>query len=306
MTITYRFPYFNEVEPNTSSYRHRRTFAVNTQTKEYCASTMMQRKGRSVTLVAGLLLAKGCNGFVPTPLNPSRNQPAVQVSTALHGDKFNRDINEKSRERASGEGGGEMAAGAILGGLLGGPFGAMFGAAVGGNIGANNAFDRARKDEMKRKGITQEMLDAAEEVGYALEQSMEGIELTKESLRSQQTLARRLDSDANDWYEKAKAAMVDGREEEARKFLLQRNKEQDSLKEVLKRCAEEKERISVMESNVNALQKRALEVETMLQRAIGAKSRQDSSDLSAQLTDTSFSLSKEDPLLQKFKDLGID
>ena len=160
----------------------------------------MQRKGRGVTLVAGLLLAKGYNGFVPTALNPTRDRPAVQVSTALHGDKFNRDINEKSRERASGEGGGEMAAGAILGGLLGGPFGAMFGAAVGGRVGVNNAFDRARKDEMKRKGITQEMLDAAEEVGYALEQSMEGIELTKESLRSQQTLARRLDSDANDWY----------------------------------------------------------------------------------------------------------
>eukprot|EP00533_Pseudo-nitzschia_delicatissima_P002698 CAMPEP_0116101500 /NCGR_PEP_ID=MMETSP0327-20121206/12845_1 /TAXON_ID=44447 /ORGANISM="Pseudo-nitzschia delicatissima, Strain B596" /LENGTH=282 /DNA_ID=CAMNT_0003593469 /DNA_START=5 /DNA_END=853 /DNA_ORIENTATION=+ len=280
----------------------------------------IQKLACSIAFVVGFFLVKGNNGFVLSPLNSCRNQRVFNTlrrdgrrvsyfSTALRGDKFNRDINDKSRQRATGEGGGEMAAGAVLGGLLGGPFGAMFGAAVGGNLGANKAFDRARKDEMTRKGITQEMLDAAEEVGYALEQSFEGMEATKESLRSQQKLARQIDSDVNDWYDKAQKAMVDGREEDARTFLLQRNKSQDSLKEALVRCAEEKKRIEVMEGNVSALQKRALEVEAILQRAIGAKSRQDSSDLVARQTDlaeTSFSLSREDPLLKKFKDLGID
>lgn len=223
-------------------------------------------------------------------------------STTLRSDKFNRDINEKSIERASSKGGGSVAAGAILGGLVGGPFGALFGAAVGGNIGTKNAFNRARKEEMEKKGITQDMLDAAEEVGYALEQSMIGIEATKESLRSQQSLARRIEEDANDYYEKAKTAMADGREEDARSFLLKRSIEQDRLKDVLKQCAEEVKRNAIMESNVGALQKRAMEVEAMLQRAVGAKARQDSSDLVARqsnIPDTDLSLSQEDPLLKK-------
>ena len=292
---------------------------ANTERKEQYALTMaIQKLACSVISVLGLILAKESYGFVLTPFNSCGNQhfvnspryvQVVHFSTALYGDKFNRDINEKSRQRASSEGGREIAAGAVLGGLVGGPFGALFGAAVGGNIGSKNAFDRTRKEEMKKKGITQEMLDAAEEVGYALEQSMEGIEATKESLRSQQSLARRLESDMNDWYNKAKDAMVDGREEDARSFLLKRSNDQESLKDALKRCAEEKKRIDVMESNVSALQKRALEVEAILQRSIGAKARQDSSDLTARqsaLSDTSFSLSREDPLLKKFNDLGID
>jgi len=162
---------------------------------------------------------------------------------------------------------------------------------------------------MAKKGITQEMLDAAEDVGYALEQSMIGMDATKDSLRSQQTLARQIENDMNDYYDKAKEAMAEGREEDARTFLLERNKNQESLKDTLKQCAEEMKRIDMMKSNVSALQKRAMEVEAILQRAVGAKARQDSADLTARqspLSDSNFSLSREDPLLQKFKDLGID
>mmetsp|Transcript_41322 Transcript_41322/g.46967 ORF Transcript_41322/g.46967 Transcript_41322/m.46967 type:complete len:282 (-) Transcript_41322:263-1108(-) len=279
----------------------------------------IQKLVYNVVFVLGSILAKKCNCFVVTTFSSSRKQQLLNSnlhvrqsscwSTALRGDKFNRDIDEKSRQRASNKGGGSVAAGAILGGLVGGPFGALFGAAVGGNMGSKNALDRARKEEMEKKGITQEMLDAAEEVGYALEQSMEGMDATKDSLRSQQSLARRLEFDMNNIYDKAKAAMVDGREEDARKLLLQRSKEQDRLKDVLKRCAEEVKRIDVMESNVSALQKRALEIEAILQRAVGAKARQDSADFADRqlpLSDTDFSLSREDPLLEKFKDLGID
>ena len=53
-----------------------------------------------------------------------------------------------------------------------------------------------------------------------------------------------------------------------------------------------------MESNVESIKRRALEVESLLQRTVGAKARQDSF--------TDLSLSVEDPLLQKFRDLGID
>jgi hypothetical protein len=67
----------------------------------------------------------------------------------------------------------------------------------------------------------------------------------------------------------------------------------------LKLCAEEKKRLEIMEDNVKQLQKRAMEVEGLLQRTVGATTRQDSftEDLS---------MSTDDPLLQKFRDLGID
>jgi phage shock protein A len=274
----------------------------------------IQKQAYHAIFFLGLFLPKACNCFVVSRFDSGRTQQqlidsplrvrqAPYRSTCLRSDKFNRDIDEKSRQRASNEAGGSMAAGAILGGLVGGPFGMLFAGAIAGNIGTKNAYDRIKKEEMANRGITQEMLDAAEEVGYALEQSMIGMEATRDSLRSQQTLARRVEEDMNVYYDKAKAAMVDGREEDARSFLLQRSKNQDTLKETLKNCAEEKKRIDVMESNVSALQKRALEVEAILQRAVGAKARQDSSNL---LPDTGFSLSREDPLLEKFKDLGID
>jgi hypothetical protein len=63
-------------------------------------------------------------------------------------------------------------------------------------------------------------------------------------------------------------------------------------------CLEEKKRLEMMENNVDALQKRAMEVEGMLQRTVGAKARHESFK--------DFSISSEDPLLQKFKDFGID
>ena len=293
--------------------------AITETRNQFALAMAIQKSGYTVLFVLGVFLAKRYDCFVVVPFNPSQEpqlsrrsrhvRETLSWSTVLRNDKFNRDIDEKSRQRASGKGGGSMATGAILGGLVGGPFGALFGASIGGNLGAKNAIDRARKEEMEKKGITQEMLDAAEEVGYALEQSMEGMKATKDSLRSQQSLARIIESDVNDFYEKAKEAMVDGREEDAKIFLLKRNENQESLKNTLKLCAEEMKRINIMESNVSALQKRALEVETMLQRTVGAKARQASSDFASRqesFSDTEFALSREDPLLKKFKDIGID
>jgi hypothetical protein len=239
--------------------------------------------------------------FVHRVARPMRTGTLSQVPTAftkIFSDKFNRDIEERSRQRAAGQGGGSVAAGAVLGGLIGGPFGALFGAQIGANLGVKNALNKARKEEMERLGITQEMLDAAEEIGFALQQSMEGMEATKNSLQTHQSLARRIDSDVTELYNKATAAMERNDEDAARNFLLKRTQEQESLKKVLKLCAEEKKRLEIMESNVDALQRRAMEVEGMLQRTVGAKARQDSF--------TDFSISSEDPLLQKFKDMGID
>jgi len=213
--------------------------------------------------------------------------------------KFDRDIEENSRRKAQG-GAGETVAGALLGGLLLGPFGALFGAQIGAGFGANNAVDRARKEEMQRLGITKEMLATAQEVGVALERSIEGLKATQDSLATQQQFARMLDRDAEETYEKAKKALQEGNEAKAKDLLFERTQTQEKLKGALLQCAEAKKRLEQMESNVAAIERRAKEVESVMQRTIAAKTTQDLSDFD------SFSLASEDPLLKKFKDAGID
>jgi len=187
--------------------------------------------------------------------------------------------------------------------------GALFGASIGSNIGAQNAASRARKEEMERMGISQEMLDMAQEIGSALERSIEGLKACRNSLETQQRLARRLDADVTALYDRAKQAMTDGDEETARRNLMERQKLQDKLKGILLRCADEKKRLETMESNVSALETRATEVDALLRRTVGAKAVSDSSAASLSLRDsniTGLSLENDDPLLQKFKDMGID
>jgi hypothetical protein len=222
----------------------------------------------------------------------------IAPAVVLQSDKFNRDLEERSRQRAAGQGGGYGVGGAVLGGLLFGPFGMLFGSQIGASLGAQNALNKARQEELARMGINQEMLDTAQEIGFALSQSVEGLEATKQSLQTHQSLARRIDREVEEVYEKAKSAMTENDEETARKWLLKRNELQENLKNVLKTCVDEKGRLARMEDNVKALEKRAMEVEALLQRTVGAKARQDSF--------SDFSISTDDPLLQKFKDMGID
>jgi hypothetical protein len=212
-------------------------------------------------------------------------------------DRFNRELEEKSRRNAK-PGAGEVAAGAILGGLLGGPFGALFGAQIGSSFSASRAVERARQEEMQRLGVTKEMLEMAEEAGADLERGFEGLKATRESLQTQQSFARRISSEVDELYEKAQAALKAGDEELTRKYLFDRQQRQDKLKKVLMSAAEEKRRLEKMEKNVELLEERAMEVDSLLRRTVGAKALQD--------TSSQFTLSTEDPLLQKFKDIGID
>ena len=73
------------------------------------------------TLASWLLLFSPlCFGFVSPNLVPtlSRSEP-------LCSDRFNRDLDERSRRRAEGQGSGEIIAGAVLGTLIAGPFGTL-------------------------------------------------------------------------------------------------------------------------------------------------------------------------------------
>jgi phage shock protein A len=150
-------------------------------------------------------------------------------------------------------------------------------------------------------GITEEMIQAAQEIGSALERTNEGLLAVQDSLQTQQLFARRLDSDANALYEKAKTALAENREPDARKFLLERTDILSKLKEVLRQCSETKQQVLRMEENAKALEQRGMEIDATLRRIMGAKAMVDA----ASLQDLGLSLSPRDPLLDKFKDRGI-
>jgi acetyl-CoA carboxylase beta subunit len=84
--------------------------------------------------------------------------------------------------------------------------------------------------------------------------------------------------------------------------LLERNQTQQKLKEVLSACIQCKTQVSKMEDNVLALENRAMEMDATLRRAVGAKAMIDSQSLAS----LGLSIEPQDPLLEKFRDRGID
>jgi len=184
-----------------------------------------------------------------------------------------------------------------------GPFGALFGAQIGATFGAKRASNEVQKKEMERMGLTPEMVEMAQEVGAALERGLEGLQATKESLESHQRFARRLDEEATQIYEQAKIALNENDEEKAKSLLLKRETSLNRLKKALVACADEKKRVDQMKSNVDALEERALEVDSLLKRTIGAKTLSDLSDNDIGSPYSSMRLDDDDPLIRKFKDL---
>ena len=261
----------------------------------------MKMSARETLLAAVLLMLVSIHhcalAFVPSPSRPSPFDNIV-----LYDNRLNRELDEASRRRAASQGGSgaaEIGAGVLLGGLVGGPFGALFGASIGANMGSKRALDRARKEEMERMGVTEDMLRMAQDVGADLERGIDGLKATRNSLETQQSFARRLSSNEEDLYEKAKAALDRGDEEQAKKYLFDRQQLQQKLKKVLLACAEDKKRLETMERNVQILEERAMEVESLLRRSVGAKTTQD-------VMGDQFALEDEDPLLKKFRDAGIE
>lgn len=205
---------------------------------------LLQRRMRILILLVWLDVLQGFSVPPPSFLTSSSFHRRTKSDViVLENQRWRQDIEENSRRKAQGNGAGETVAGAILGGLLGGPFGAVFGASVGSSFGSQNAVNRSRQEEMKRMGLSQDMLDSAEQVGLALEQCMQGLQQVQESLDTQQRLARRLDADADSLYEKAKTCMANNNEEEAKKYLLERERVRDRLKDVLGNCVTAKQQV---------------------------------------------------------------
>lgn len=142
------------------------------------------------------------------------------------------------------------------------------------------------------------MLDMASDVGVALKQAVEGLRATQDSMVTSQRLAKNLDRQSETIYERAKAAIASGDEETARTLLLEREAIKEKLLKVLRNLAEDKKRLATMVSNVEALEARGLEIESLLRRSVGAAALKDTGM-------SEFSLEPEDPLLKKFRDLGM-
>ncbi|EED91553.1 hypothetical protein THAPSDRAFT_6174 [Thalassiosira pseudonana CCMP1335] len=221
------------------------------------------------------------------PHGHRRRHPGVHPSSSTSLKNDLRDEIEQAAQRrayenrAKGDGVGSTATGAVIGGILGGPF-----------------VDKARQEELKRKGLTPDMLDMASDVGVALKQAVEGLRATHDSMDTSQRLAKNLDRQSETIYERAKAAIASGDEETARTLLEKREAIKEKLLKVLRNLAEDKKRLATMESNVEALEARGLEIESLLRRSVGAAALKDT-DMSE------FSLEPEDPLLKKFRDLGM-
>lgn len=263
-------------------------------------------RSSSVTIYAVLSYLTNVQGFTPSITqnshHPYRKIISVQkLKTELNEGRYDENLERKAERKAlqktSGDSGGGALAGAVLGGLVLGPFGALFGASVGSKVGATQALDKAKQDELSDMGVTREMLESAREMGVALERGMEGLQATEDSLRTQQQFAKRLDDDSNNTYEDALTALKDGDETRAKDLLFKKEQIQEKLKKTLMNCVEEKKRLDRMKDNVRAIEERAVEMESLMKRNIGAKALIDSSE---------FSLAAEDPLLQKFRDMGID
>ena len=255
----------------------------------------------SLSLLLATILATSSNAFVPSTHILSTSTTTFSSATspiALH--SFSPRRNNNNNDDKSTQ---SVATGAILGGLLGGPFGLLFGASIGANLGRKYQFEKAQKAEMERLGITPEMLEMAQEVGIALERATEGLEATRTSLDSLQALARKLDEQQTELYDRAKMQISSGNEEEARKLLLDRENVQDRLKKTLLNCKDEKVRYERMKTNVQAIEARAMEVDSLLKRTVGAKAFMDSNDNMGMIDD--FRMEAEDPLLKKFRDQGI-
>jgi hypothetical protein len=238
-----------------------------------------------------------CRPIITITTSPRRRPP-----TYLHQDL--RDEIEKSAQRRAyqsrsrGGGTGATVGGAVIGGLLAGPFGALFGAQIGSALGATSELDKARQDEMKRLGVTSDMLDQATEIGVALNQAIEGLRVLQNSVETSKRLAKLLNEQEQTLYGRAKTAIESSDEDGARKLLLERTSVKEKLLKVLQSIAEDNRRISTMESNVMALETRGLEIEALLRRTVGASALQNSNSMG-------LSLESEDPLLKKIRDLGI-
>jgi hypothetical protein len=243
--------------------------------------------------------AFGKSGVSRISIRPIKTTTTQQNNNKRMGDEWEDLAERRALERggsSSGGGVGETAAGAIMGGLLLGPFGALWGASVGANMGAKNSYTRAKQEELQKMGLSNEILEMARDVAQSLDTSERALESCQDSLQTLQKLARTQDQRCTTLYDKAKELLASNDEEAARAKLLERTQIQEKTKDTLLKCVNEKKRVEQMKDNIEKLEERAAEIQALVSRTVSAKTTSSINDLS---------LSRQDPLLDKFRDAGI-
>uniref|UniRef100_A0A7S1B503 Glycine zipper domain-containing protein n=1 Tax=Corethron hystrix TaxID=216773 RepID=A0A7S1B503_9STRA len=262
-------------------------------------SLKMDTPNARVLMFLFLLTTTPVLGFVHHPCSVSS---FCLKQTALHLLDDDENPLKKTADAMANPAAG-TAAGAVLGGLVLGPFGALWGASIGNAMGRNSAVEKDKKDQMKKMGITEEMERMAENTARDLEDSKLGLEACRSSAESQRSLAKRLDEEQERLQGQARLALKNGNEPQARKILLERETVRDRLKAALGRLVVENQRMKEMETNLNRFEERALEVDSLIRRNVAANvakkaGRDDDGDF-----DCGLGLPREDPLLEKFRDL---
>ena len=178
--------------------------------------------------------------------------------------------------------------GAVLGGLLLGPFGAVFGANLGSEWGR-------RGKNYVEEDIDEDIVKLAKSVGRELADAMDNkvrLEEIKDSLAAK---AVRLQDDVDDLTKKATSAVEADDEAAARTFLERKYPLQQSLESTKTELETALRRVSTAKLNVQKLEKQALEVSSLLERAQQA-SGVERTALKAEAS----AFSVKDPLLDKF------
>lgn len=157
--------------------------------------------------------------------------------------------------------------GAVLGGLLLGPFGAVFGASLGSRMGRQEEDDRA---EVERMGLDNEMVSLAQSVAVELadaEDSLRRVAATKEDLACRTI---QLEDEVQALGKKAMVALESGDEAMARQHLEGKIAAQARLDSGKEELSKAMQRCSVLEGSVSRLERRALDISSLLKRAQAA------------------------------------
>eukprot|EP00282_Hemiselmis_andersenii_P003697 CAMPEP_0114138838 /NCGR_PEP_ID=MMETSP0043_2-20121206/16540_1 /TAXON_ID=464988 /ORGANISM="Hemiselmis andersenii, Strain CCMP644" /LENGTH=270 /DNA_ID=CAMNT_0001232843 /DNA_START=42 /DNA_END=854 /DNA_ORIENTATION=+ len=178
------------------------------------------------------------------------------------------------------------AAGALAGGVVAGPFGAVIGGLLGKGAGSDKA---AQKEEAKRLGLTPELMLMIQELDSEVTMIREDWETVKNARDNLVRRKRSLESDAEEYYTRAKKCLSEENEDGARTALTYRQTALDALPQVERdlddaefRCEQFKKAMDVMEGKLK-------DVLDMQRRAASA---------SASVSEIS---AIQDPLIEKFR-----
>lgn len=172
--------------------------------------------------------------------------------------------------QAAGEKGNSVrnaVGGAVLGGLFLGPVGAVFGAALGSRVGRDEAADRAA---VERMGLDEEMVSLAQTVARELADAVDSrnrVSGAKDDLAARTV---KLEEEVEYLGLKAMAALEAGDEVEARRLLEGKIASQEKLDSLKAELSKALQRLSALDDSVQRLERRALQIQSLLQRAQAA------------------------------------